>query len=283
MFGLVLSAGLLVLVAATAEPFDPVGLGPGQDSRAYWAAPIDAPYVPGSVGQESAYLYSPAFLQVLAPLRALPWTVFAVAWTALLLAVLWWLAGPLLAGPLVLLAFPELWGGNVTILLAAAVVVGFRFAGAWALPLLTKVTPGLGLLWFVVRGEWRALLLAGATTGVVVLLSAILAPGLWREWLDLLRSSTGSSTVPGSVPVPLVMRLPVAAIVIAWAARHDRRWLLPVGVLLAMPVIWWGSLALLAGSVALERGRVEGWFVGLLERARTALARGSPAERIVVS
>ena len=52
-----------------------------------------------------------------------------VAWTALLLVVLFWLSGPLLFGPLIVLAFPELWGGNITILLAAAVVAGFRFAG----------------------------------------------------------------------------------------------------------------------------------------------------------
>ena len=36
--------------------------------------------------------------------------------------------------------------GNATGL-AGAVVLGFRFAGAWALPLLTKVTPGAGALW----------------------------------------------------------------------------------------------------------------------------------------
>jgi hypothetical protein len=269
----------LLLVGATAEPFDPVGLGPGQDSRAYWAAPIDHPYVPGSVGQESAYLYSPAFLQLVQPLRVLPWTAFAVAWTALLLGVLWWLSGPVLAGPLVVLAFPELWGGNITILIAAAVVAGFRFAGAWAFPLLTKVTPGLGLLWFAVRREWRPLGIAAVTTGLIVGGSWVLAPELWRDWIDLLRSSTGSSTVPGSVPVPLVVRLPVAAVVIAWAALRGIRWLLPVGVLLAMPVIWWGSLSLLAASVALERARVERGFIELLERPRMALERrGGRAE-----
>jgi hypothetical protein len=77
--------------------------------------------------------------------------------------------------------------------------------------------------------------------------------------------------VPGSVPVPLLLRLPVAILVIAWAARTDRAWLLPVGVLLAMPVIWWGSLAILTATVALRRDRIEAHvdrLLGLLEERR---------------
>ncbi len=91
----------------------------------------------------------------------------------------------------------------------------------------------------------------------------------WRSWVDLLRASAGASTVSGSIPIPFAIRLPVALLVIAWAARRDARWLLPVGVLLAMPVIWPGSLALLAGSVAL--GRTD------LERALLARLPGRPA------
>jgi len=273
VLGLIIALVLVLLMGLTAEPFEPDGYGPGQDARAYWAVPMDAPYIPGSVGHESAYLYSPAFLQAMTPLRVLPWTAFVVVWTLVLLAVLFWLSGPLLFGPLIVLCFPELWGGNITILLAAAVVAGFRFAGTWALPLLTKVTPGLGLLWFLARREWRSLVVAGATTAAIVAVSAALAPGLWRDWIDLLRSSTGSSTVPGSVPIPLLWRLPFAAGFIAWAAWRDRRWLLPAGVLLAMPVIWWGSFALLAGCVALRREAAERILVSLLERSRGAIVR----------
>jgi hypothetical protein len=273
LFGLVLAGALIVVVTLTAEPFQPDSYGPGHDARAYWAVPLDGPYVPGSVGQESAYLYSPAFLQAIAPLRLLPWTPFLVVWTLLLLGTLAWLSGPLLFGPLVILAFPELWGGNITILLAAAIVLGFRAAGSWALPLLTKVTPGLGLLWFAARREWRSSGVAALVTGAMVAVSFALSPDAWRDWIALLWSSTGSSTVPGSVPVPLILRLPVAAAVITWAARTSRPWALPVGVLLAMPVIWWGSFALLAASVALRRDRVEDWFLDVLDAPRQALAR----------
>jgi hypothetical protein len=255
--GVALAVILVVVMTLTAEPFQPDAFGPGQDARAYWAAPMDAPYAPGSVGQESAYLYSPAFLQVLAPLRVLPWPAFLCLWTVLLLGVLRWLSGPLLFGPLIVLTFPELWGGNITILLAAMIVAGFVRPGVWAFALLTKVTPAIGLLWFAVRREWRALVEVGVVTLAIVAESWLLAPAQWSAWIDLLASSTGSSTVPGSVPIPLLIRAPIAVVVIVWAALRGWRWLLPVGVLLAMPVIWWGSFALLAASVALERLRLE--------------------------
>lgn len=271
--GVALAIGLLALVAWTAEPFDPVGLGPGQDARAYWLPWDGSPYVQGSVGLESAYLYSPAFIQALAPLRLLPWTPFLVAWTGILLLVLRWLSGPVLFAPLIILAFPELWGGNITILIAGAVVLGFRFGGSWALPVLTKVTPGLGALWYLVRREWRAAAIAAVATVAVVACSAALAPSLWADWLALLRSSAGSSTVPGSVPIPLTIRLPIAIVVIGWAARRDARWLLPVGVLLAMPVLWFGGFALLAGSVALARPEAEAALARVTARAARVTRR----------
>ncbi len=257
VWGLLMAVLIVVLMGALADPFEPDSFGPGHDARAYWAAPLDQPYEPGSVGHESAYLYSPAFLVALSPLRALPWPVFLALWTAGLLAVLFWLARPLLFLPLMLLALPEIWGGNITILLAAAVVLGFSRSAAWALPILTKVTPGLGVLWFGVRREWFKLAVAIAATAAIIAATALLTPGLWADWFALLTSSTESSTVPGSVPIPLMIRLPVAAVVISYAAWKGQRWILPIGVLLAMPVIWWGSLALLTASVALKRDDIE--------------------------
>ena len=264
VWGVLLAILLVVLMTALADPFDPDGFGPGQDARAYWAAPLDVPYQPGSVGHESAYLYSPAFLVALSPLRALPWPIFVGIWTTVLLAALFWLARPLLFLPLLLLVLPELWGGNITILLAAAIVIGFSRSVAWAFPLLTKVTPGVGILWFGVRREWLNFSLAIAATLAIIAVTAVVTPGLWSEWFRLLTSSLGSSTVPGSVPIPLAVRLPLAVTVIALAAWRGQRWLLPLGVLLAMPVIWWGSLALLTACVALKREEIETQFDALL-------------------
>ena len=264
LWGILVAVGLVVLMVALAEPFQPDSFGPGHDARAYWSAPLDDPYVPGSVGQESAYLYSPAFIWLLSPLRALSWPLFLGVWTGGLLVVLFWLARPLLFLPLLLLALPEIWGGNITLLLAAAIVLGFSRPWAWAFPLLTKVTPGVGIVWFAVRREWLNLSLAIAFTLAVIAAVAIFTPGLWAEWFQLLSSSTGSSTVPGSVPIPLILRLPFAVGLIMFAAWRDMRWLLPIGVLLAMPVIWWGSLALLTASVALKRDDIEAHFDALL-------------------
>ncbi len=276
--GLLLAAAVVVAVAGTADPFQPDGYGPGQDARAYWIASGDDPYAPKSVGRESAYLYSPAYLHLMAPLRLLPWVPFLVVWTLILLAVLYWLVGPMLFAPAVVLTLPELWGGNVTILMAAAIVLGFRWAGTWAFVLLTKVTPGVGLLWFALRREWRPLAWAIGATLAVVVASAAIVPAHWQDWMALLSGSVGSSTVPGSVPVPLLLRLPMAMAVMLYAAHTDRVWLVPAGAFLAMPVIWWGSFSMLAGCVALKRPEIERWLLERSRLPRTRL-RLAPTER----
>ena len=65
---------------------------------------------------------------------------------------------------LLVLAFPpvalELYHGNIHLLMAAAIVLGFRYPIGWSFLLLTKVTPGVGLVWFAVRREWRPLIIA---------------------------------------------------------------------------------------------------------------------------
>ncbi|CAN5778523.1 hypothetical protein BH23CHL8_BH23CHL8_27020 [soil metagenome] len=279
VWGLLVAAALVVVMSALAEPFDPESFGPGHDARAYWAAPLDEPYQPGSVGKESAYLYSPAFLVAMSPLRALPWPIFLGLWTSVLLAVLFWLARPLLFLPLILLTLPELWGGNISMLLAAAIVVGFAHPAAWAFALLTKVVPGVGVLWFAVRREWLKLAVSLAATALVIALTALLAPGLWRDWFALLLSSSDSSTVPGSVPVPLMWRLPLAVGVIVLAAHRGQAWLLPVGVLLAMPVLWWGSLSLLAACVALRRADIDERLEAFLWTLETRYGQRVEAQR----
>ena len=283
VWGVLVAVGLVVFMVAMAEPFEPDSFGPGHDARAYWAAPLDDPYQPGSVGEESAYLYSPAFLVVLSPLRVLSWPLFLGLWTIGLLGVLFWLARPLLFLPLLLLALPEIWGGNITILLAAAIVLGFSRSFSWAFPLLTKVTPGVGVLWFAVRREWLQMGVALAATVAIIGATALVTPGLWAEWFQLLLSSTGSSTVEGSVPIPLIARLPFALAIIAFAAWRGQAWLLPIGVLLAMPVIWWGSLALLTACVALQRDAIEARFDLLLTSASARYGRRVAAQRPATS
>jgi hypothetical protein len=154
----------------------------------------------------------------------------------------------------------------VHLLYAAAIVVGFRYPATWALMLLTKVTPGVGLLWFAVRREWRALLIALGATAIIVAVSYVISPGIWRQWFDLLTAHAARPTpVLASIGVPLVVRLPVAAVIVIWGARTGRPWVLPIAVYLAQPTVWLASLSILIAMLPLRgpRGR--------------ALAAGQPA------
>jgi hypothetical protein len=141
----------------------------------------------------------------------------------------------------------ELGYGNVNLLLALAVVAGFRWPAAWAFVLLTKVTPGVGLLWFAVRQEWRSLAIALGATALVCV-PTLLAPDLWRQWFGMLAAEVAEGY---GVPVPLVARVPMAALPVAWGARTDRRWTVPVAAVWALPTSWVNGLVLLVGCIPL--------------------------------
>jgi hypothetical protein len=143
--------------------------------------------------------------------------------------------------------------GNVHILYAAAIVLGFRFPWTWSLMLLTKVTPGIGLLWFAVRREWRALAIALGATAAIVAVSALMVPDLWRQWFDLLLAHEQGEIPPLALArIPLLPRLIVAAVIITWGALTDRPWVLPIALLLAQPVIWLAGLSILVGILPLR-------------------------------
>lgn len=228
--------------------------GDAVDVRAYYLVDLDRPYEGAQVDARDAFLYSPAFTQITEPLRILPWETFRTVWRVTELAALTALAGPatficLFVGPIA----SELNAGNIHLLMAAAIVAGFRWPAVWAFLLLTKVTPGVGLLWFAVRREWQALATALGATFAIAAVSAALAPGLWLEWIALL---VREASVPPRrewevVMLPLLWRVAVAATVIAWGARNDRRWTVPIGAFLALPVTWYTGLSLLVAILPL--------------------------------
>ena len=228
---------------------------PWVDMHTYWATGGSVSYATSNPYVVGAYLYAPAFAQALYPLTTLPWPWFAALWTAAICAAYIWLVGrwafPLLLGGAVAL---ELYLGQIDIFIAAAAVVGFRYPAVWAFPLLTKVAPGIGLVWFVVRREWRNLALALASTAAIAGASGVLAPGLWHDWFDLLRRSiTDKQVVEGAyLGIPVWVRLPFAVGVIAWGARTDRHWTVPVAMLLAMPILWVNVFTLLLAIVPLR-------------------------------
>jgi hypothetical protein len=221
------------------------------DGHAYWAADPLRPYNFGGLYTQDAYFYSPVFTQLLGPLHALPWPVFAGLWTIVLTVLLAWLGGRWFGYVLLLpFVFIELAMGNIHILMASAIVAGFRRPAAWALILLTKVTPGVGLIWFLVRREWRSLTIALGVTGALAGVSFIYAPSLWADWIAVVRT-TQANEVRASTPfdfVPLAIRVAIAAGLVAWAAATDRRWVVPIAATLALPVVYINGLALLVAA-----------------------------------
>jgi hypothetical protein len=242
------------------------------DGHAYWAADPSHPYNFGGLYTQDAYFYSPVFTQLLGPLHALPWPVFAALWTAVLTAVLAWLGGRWFGYVLLVpFVFIELAMGNIHILIAGAIVVGFRWPAAWALILLTKVTPGVGLIWFLVRREWRGLAVALGATAILAAASFAFAPSLWADWIAVVQT-TQAREVRASTPfdfIPLPARVVVAAGLVAWAAATDRRWIVPVAATLALPVVYINGLAMLVAAP----------YLWTIDRAR---ARNFEAERSAV-
>ena len=227
--------------------------GVGWDAHAYYVAWSGGLYeeLPETL---DAYNYSPLFAQVIWPLTLLPWPVFCALLVGAAAAGIVWLSRPLptpLAVGLWLFCLPEILSGNIFWLLAVMTVVGFSRGSPWCVAAFTKVVPCLGPVWFLVRREWRQLAGFVATSAALLLVSVAISPGEWVNWIDFLRESAGESSgnvylTPVTLAIPLVVRLPIALAVAVFAARTDRRWLLPVAMLLACPVVGWGSFALLA-------------------------------------
>jgi hypothetical protein len=239
------------------------------DVRAYWSAGLTDPYRMTDVGVSGAYLYSPAFLLLMAPLAMLPLPVVYLGFSALQIGLLAWM-GVLWLLPLTPLT-DTLYYGNVTIVYAVLIVIGFRFPAAWSFMLLTKVTPGIGLVWFAIRGEWRKLAIALGVTAAIVAASWILTPSLWPEWFSML-SMSAQQPAQGfrALPIPLLPRLVMAALIIAWGARADRKWTVPVGVTIASPVVWMGALAILTAVPPLLSAN--GWRRSSSPRAKVVLS-----------
>ena len=221
------------------------------DSMVFWGAGRSAEYY-GSVWTclgGCSYLYTPPLAQILG---LLPWPVFIIPWT-LLLFVAWWVTTrawslPIFAGSVLVVAaigygnplsnpLDQMAIGNPQILIAAICVIGFRYPVVWAFVLLTKVAPGVGVLWFAARGEWRNLGIALGATAAVVCVSFLLAPSAWSDYVRFITANAAAPSPVPLVPIPFLVRFPMSVALIAWGARTDRRWTVPIGV-------GWASLAL---------------------------------------
>jgi hypothetical protein len=211
------------------------------DAAAYY-------YADGYVPVEGVpqYGYSPAFLVLFAPFRLLSFDVFLLVWFGLHVAALLWLrAGWFLAIPG---ANEDVIRGNVTVFICVALVLalGGR-AWAWAFPLLTKVLPGVGMVWHLVRREWRSLAIATGATFAVLLVGVAVDPQAWVEWVELLQGH-GTGTAGNLLP-----RLVLAAGIVAFAGLTSRAWLVPIGMIAGWSFIGPPVLMMLAALPRLYR------------------------------
>ena len=250
---------------------------PADDAHAYWAVNVADPYT-RPVATFDAFTYTPPAALFFGLLGHVPFEVFQAGWTLLIGLALLWLAGP---WSLLFLVIPvvasDIYVGNIHVLLAAAIVASLRWPALWAVPLLTKPSCGVGLLWYVARGEWRRLLLALGTTAAFAASTLILAPDLWPKWIDYVLG-TGLSPNVGTaawIPIPFVVRLPAAVLLVLWGARTDRPWTVPTASMLALPVLWAVGLAMLTGAFA-----VSAWGPLRDFARRWGLGSARPEERV---
>lgn len=231
------------------------------DAHAYWsAAALNDPYrstIQGGfdgLGGLYEYKYPPVLAQLLAPAHLLPWPVFAALWTLFLFGIFLVISG---RWAFVALLFPPVLGelhlGNINLLIGLAIVLGLRWPAVWSFVLMTKLTPGIGLLWFLVRREWRSLAVALGATAAVAGISYIAAPSLWRDWLVASQTQIAATIVlrPQSAPIILPVRLAAAAVLVLWGARTDRPWVLPVAASLSVPFAWWNVLSIAVAAIPL--------------------------------
>lgn len=281
-FGIMLAAYYWLLLSTS--------MGAPVDMRWYWEANPGNLYPHPELLQQNGYNYSPAFELVVGWGRLLPFDAFVAVWRALLVVVLVWLAGPLTV--FVLFLFPvasEINAGNIQFLMAAAIVLGFRggwWPATWAFILLSKVSPGVGLLWFLARRQWRALAIALGVTAAIAALSFVVWPERWFGWAALLAN--------GRVPPPVAPfylsfgpRFAVAVLITIAAAWRGWQWPVIVAATLALPAFYTISPALLVGVLPFARAAFGRWAAKrkatITAHAETLRRQGNPSTDGIVS
>lgn len=263
--------GLWILVGLGIEGAGGTG---GSDAVAYWQAGravIDGAALYGlKPGATAAYLYSPLFAQLMAPLAILPREAFVWLWRLLEIGCLRLVVGSWTRTGIAILVFPpvliELAFGNVNLMVAAVCAFVMRGRSALAgIPLVVKLTAlPLVPLAFVAdrRGFLAGLALAVVATGV----SVLVAPTLWGDFIAFL----GHVSEPtwwtnlsrgASLAVRLVIALGLGVAAIRW------RRLAPIAVIVGLPIIWVTSLSILVAVAAPLRPAARGLpAAGALDR-----------------
>ena len=223
---------------------------PGGEVRVFYAFAGDAfrsgadPYAINADG--TVFFYAPPWAAAFAMLSwAGPAAIHAVILVGDLLALRYMARGWVRAGVLCwyLLVPWEMAAGQINLIMAASIVAAVR-GTAWpaAIMALAKVSPLLA----VSRRDWRPIAIALVAAAVLTLPRL----DLWPLWIERLVWGLSNPLGP-LVPVPFVVRLPVALILVAWG----RPWSRALGAVLATPGFYWASLVLLVAPAVVLADR----------------------------
>jgi hypothetical protein len=239
------------------------------DAEDYWEASFRLGHLYPDVWLSTGYNFAapPPIAQLFSLAHALPWGVVFVGWQMCLFACLWyacrgWALPVIAAGvvgigtgmryleaPLGLALL-----GNAGMLMTAGIVATVRAPAAAAIPFLLKLGPSIALLWHGRRKIARGVV--AIAVGLAV--SVALTPSAWPEWIAFVGRNYAAAPL-GELPVPFYVRAPVGALIVAYAGKTRRAWLVPIGSGLCVPAdygasfltVWVGSLAFAPSPLAL--------------------------------
>ena len=202
------------------------------DRELYLTAVVRPLYGPTPVDLPFPFMYSPVAVELFRLLTWMPMSVFlfllalagcvTVAWLVAPLGVRW-------APQVFLIVLPVTLYGNLEWLFALVAVLALCSPVVWAIPLLTKVAPGVGAFWYLGRRDWRSFAIAVAVPSAIAGVSMALEPGLWGDWFAMLARNIMNSQL-GSVPRQL--RGPVALALVLWGGRTGRTWTIVAAMVL---------------------------------------------------
>ena len=240
-----ISTGIVVqvLVLLTLSGGDPV------DALCYWLIDPSNPYPLDR--KEFQFVYPPVVAQIIWPLLFLTFEAFTFVLRVIEVVSLVLLTGPL-AGALIFTTpvASEVNAANINLLIAVVMVLGFRWPALWVIPLLTKPSMGVGLVWFIVRGEWRKAAIPIGIAGLLAGASFLFDQRLWFEWVNFLATNT-PPVGEWPYPWPIWARFPISLALVVWGAKTQRPWTVAVASAFALPRLYFLSPAMLIAVVPL--------------------------------
>ena len=266
---LLLDLGLVFgTIAAILSFYFLVRGGLAYDMRAYWLAaqhvlnnqPL---YVKADYSTAAIYTYPPIFAQIFAPAALIPESVMDWLWRFGEVLCLRYIVGSWKATIVACLFIPvltELSIDNVTFQIAAALRFALRDRrGAYLLPWVAALKFGPVLLapylWFRMPASRRPLLFGTVIFGLACLISYLLTPASWADYLTMLGwQSTAPLNgpevlhlIPGPGSLDFIGRFLLAAFAVLFAIRTRRPWLAYAATVVTCPVLAINRLAPLVG------------------------------------